>query len=311
MCSGSRPGSKRAKTDHAPHENWRRAMKLVIAIFPADYAIRPDELARAVEERGFESLFFTDHTHIPATPATRTLMEHAHGGVQPHFTHNHDPFVALSYAAAATTTLRLGTGVCLVPQREPIATAKGIGSLDVLSNGRVLFGVGVGWIPEEIANHGIEPPTRWAVMEERVRAMREIWTQDEAEFHGRHVAFDPIWSWPKPAQRPPPPILVGGAGKGVIRRVLAYGDEWMPHAGMPVEELGARIGELHDAAPAAGRDADIPVTLQGAEPHPRALNELRDVGVTRATLYAPSAGAEEVLRFLDSAAPLLDAVGAA
>jgi probable F420-dependent oxidoreductase len=286
-------------------------MKLGIAIFPADYAIRPDELARAVEERGFESLFFTDHTHIPATPATRKLMEHAHGGVQPHFTHNHDPFVALSYAAAATKTLRLGTGVCLVPQREPIATAKAIASLDVLSNGRVLFGVGVGWIPEEIANHGIEPPTRWDVMDERVQALREIWTQDEAEFHGRHVDFDPIWSWPKPAQRPHPPILVGGAGKGVIRRVLTYGDEWMPHAGMPVEELGARIRELHDAARAAGRDADIPVTLQGAEPHARALNELRDVGVTRATLYAPSAGAEEVLRFLDDAAPLVDAVGAA
>src|SRR3954467_14766632 len=304
-------------------------MKLGLALPPADYAIRPDELARAVEERGFESLFFTDHTHIPATPATRELMDQAHGGVQPHFTHNHDPFVAMTYAAAATQTLRLGTGVLLVPQREPIATAKALASLDVLSNGRLLFGVGVGWIPEEIANHSIEPPTRWAVMDERVQAIRAIWTQDEAEFHGRHVDFDPIWSWPQPVPRapplasapfgpgptpgrpPPPPILVGGAGKGVIRRVLAYGDEWMPHAGMPVEELGARIRELHDAAPAAGRDADIPVTLQGAEPHPRALDELRDAGVTRATLYAPSAGAEEVLRFLDSAAPLLDAVGAA
>src|SRR4051794_23180489 len=228
-------------------------MKLGIAIFPADYAIRPHALAREVEERGFESLFFTDHTHIPATPATRILMQHAHGGVQPHFTHNHDPFVALSYAAAATTTLRLGTGVCLVPQREPIATAKAIASLDVLSNGRVLFGVGVGWIPEEIANHGIEPPTRWAVMEERVRAMREIWTQDEANFAARPVHYSPIWSCPNPAQGPHPPILVGGAGKGVTRRVPAYGEEGMPPAGMPVEELGARIRELPGAAPAAGR----------------------------------------------------------
>ena len=143
-------------------------MKLGIAIFPADFAIRPDELARAVEARGFESLFFTDHTHIPATPQTRKLMEEAQGGVLPHFTHNHDPFVALTYAAAATQTLRLGTGVCLVPQREPIATAKALASFDVLSHGRVLFGVGVGWIPEEIANHGIDPPTRWAVMDERV-----------------------------------------------------------------------------------------------------------------------------------------------
>jgi probable F420-dependent oxidoreductase len=177
-------------------------MKLGIAIFPADFAIRPDELARAVEERGFESLFFTDHTHIPATPQTRKLMQDTQGGVQPHFTHNYDPFVAIAYAAAATQTLRLGTGVCLVPEREPIATAKTVASLDVLSHGRVLLGVGVGWIPEAIANHGIDPPTRWAVMDERVQAMRAIWTQDEAEYHGRHLEFEPIWSWPKPHQRP-------------------------------------------------------------------------------------------------------------
>jgi probable F420-dependent oxidoreductase len=285
-------------------------VKLGIAIFPADFAIRPDELARAVEERGFESLFFTDHTHIPATPQTRKLMQEAQGGVQPHFTHNHDTFVAMAYAAAATRTLRLGTGVCLVPEREPIATAKVVASLDVLSHGRVLFGVGVGWIPEEIANHGIDPPTRWAVMDERVPAMRAIWTRDEAEYHGRHVDFGPIWSWPKPQQRPHPPILVGGAGKGVIRRVVAYGDEWMPRAGMPVEQLAARIRELQDAARAAGRDGAIPVTVQGAEPDTRALNELREVGVTRATLYAPFADADQVLRFLDDVAPLVDATNA-
>jgi probable F420-dependent oxidoreductase len=285
-------------------------MKLGIAIFPADFAIRPDELARAVEERGFESLFLTDHTHIPATPQTRKLMEETQGGVLPHFTHNYDPFVALTYAAAATQTLRLGTGVCLVPEREPLGTAKALASLDVLSHGRVLFGVGVGWIPEEIANHGIDPPTRWSVMDERVQAMRAIWTQDEAQYHGRHVDFGPIWSWPKPKQRPHPPILVGGAGKGVIRRVLAYGDEWMPHAGMPVEQLSARIKELQHAARAAGRDADIPVTVQGADPDARALNELREVGVTRATLYAPSADADQVLRFLDEVALLVDATNA-
>ena len=284
-------------------------MKLGIAIFPADFAIRPDELARAVEERGFESLFFTDHTHIPATPQTRKLMEQTQGGVQPHFTHNYDPLVAIAYAAAATQTLRLGTGVCLVPEREPIATAKALASLDVLSHGRVLFGVGVGWIPEEIANHGIDPPTRWAVMDERVQAMRAIWTQDEAEYRGRHLEFEPIWSWPKPKQQPHPPILVGGAGNGVIRRVLAYGDEWMPHAGMPLEQLGARIRELQDAAREAGRDGDIPVTLQGADPDARALNDLREIGVTRTTLYAPSADADQVLRFLDDVAPLIDATG--
>ena len=170
--------------------------------------------------------------------------------------------------------------------------AKALASLDVLSHGRLLFGVGVGWIPEQLLNHGIDPPTRWAVMDERVQAMRAIWTHDEAEYHGRHVEFGPIWSWPKPAQQPHPPILVGGAGTGVIRRVLAYGDEWMPHAGIPVEELGARIRELQHAAREAGRGAEIPVTVQGAEPDARALNELREVGVTRATLYAPSADAD-------------------
>ena len=241
-------------------------MKLGIAIFPADYAIRPDELARAVEERGFESLFFTDHTHIPATPETRTLMERAHGGVRSHFTHNHDPFVAGAYAAASTQTLLIGTGVLLVPQRDPIATAKALASLDVLSHGRVLLGVGAGWIPEESANHGIDPPARWAVMDERVQAWRAIWMQDEAEFHGRHVDFGPIWSWPKPAQRPHPPILVGGAGKGVIRRVLAYGDGWMPHAGMPVEQLGARIQALQDAGVPQGATPTSPSPFKA--PHP-------------------------------------------
>ena len=285
-------------------------MKFAVGYFPTDEGIDPVTLARMVEERPFESLFFTDHTHVPATPQTRELMTRRHGDVLPHFTHNHDPFVAMTYAAAATRTLRIGTGVLLVAQRDPIATAKTLASLDVLSHGRVLFGVGVGWIPEEIANHGIDPPTRWAVMDERVQAIRAIWTQDEAEFHGRHVDFGPIWSWPKPAQRPHPPILVGGAGKGVIRRVLTYGDEWMPHAGMPLAQLAGRIRELRDAARAAGRDAEIRVTLQGAEADARALDELREIGVTRATLYAPSAGADEVLRFLDDVAPLVEATNA-
>jgi alkanesulfonate monooxygenase SsuD/methylene tetrahydromethanopterin reductase-like flavin-dependent oxidoreductase (luciferase family) len=147
-------------------------------------------------------------------------------------------------------------------------------------------------------------------MDERVQAMRAIWTQDEASYHGRYVDFGPIWSWPKPKQRPHPPILIGGAGKGVIGRILAYGDGWMPHAGMPVKELGARIRELQDAATAAGRAAGVPVTVQGASPDAGALNELREVGVTRATLYAPSADADQVLRFLDEVAPLVDATNA-
>ena len=284
-------------------------MQLGIAMFPADFAIRPDELARAVEERGFESLFFPEHTHIPATSTTREHMSKVMGGaVGAYFSHTYDLFVALTYAATATRTLRLGTGICLVAQREPIATAKAVASLDVLSGGRILFGVGAGWIPEEAQNHGIDPARRWAVMDERVKAMRDIWTQDEVvEHHGRYVQFGPLSSWPKPRQKPRPPVLVGGAGPGAERRVLDYGDEWMPHAGIPVHTLSARIASLRQAARAAGK-IDVPITLFGADPDAAALKELRASGVDRAVLYAPPADANTVLRFLDQVALLRSAV---
>ncbi|MEU7278996.1 LLM class F420-dependent oxidoreductase [Streptomyces sp. NPDC045431] len=276
-------------------------MKLGIAMFPADFAIRPDELARAVEERGFESLFLPEHTHLPATERTRGEV----GQLPDHFSHTHDLFVALSYAAAATTELRVATGICLVPQRDPIATAKAVATLDALSGGRVLFGVGAGWIPEELENHGTDPGQRWAVLAERVKAMREIWTNDVAEFHGRHVDFGPVWSWPKPRQTPHPPVLVGGSGANVARRVLDFGDEWMPHAGMPLDELSARISALRQAGRDAGRTDDVPVTVFGAEPDAAGLEALRDLGVHRAVLYAPPVGADGVKSFLDTVAPLV------
>jgi probable F420-dependent oxidoreductase len=223
--------------------------------------IWPGALAEAVETRGFESLLFADHTHIPATPTTAELFTGVWGeGVIPPNAHMFDLFVAMTAAAAATTTLRVGSGVCLVVERDPIVTAKQVASIDVLSGGRVLFGVGVGWILEEIKNHGVNPSQRWAIQNERIQAMRAIWTSEQAEFHGEHVDFDPIYSWPKPLQRPHPPVLVGGAGRSVFKRVLAYGDEWMPEHGAPVEELAARIGELQTLASAAGRGR-IPVTL--------------------------------------------------
>ncbi|MEU3606440.1 LLM class F420-dependent oxidoreductase [Streptomyces sp. NPDC035033] len=275
-------------------------MKLGIAMFPADFAIRPDELARAVEERGFESLFLPEHTHLPAGERTRQEI----GRLPPHFSHTHDLFVALSYAAAATTDLKVATGICLVPQRDPLTTAKAVASLDALSGGRVLFGVGAGWIPEELENHGTEPGSRWAVLAERVKAMREIWTREVAEFHGEHVDFGPVWSWPKPRQAPHPPVLVGGSGAHVTRRVLDFGDEWMPHAGMPLDELSARIAELRQAGRAAGR-ARVPVTVFGAEPDTAGLEALRALGVDRVVLYAPPADAAEVKDFLDSVAPLV------
>ncbi|WP_151475296.1 LLM class F420-dependent oxidoreductase [Streptomyces albicerus] len=275
-------------------------MKLGIAMFPADFAVRPDELARAVEDRGFESLFLPEHTHMPATERTRAEV----GELPAHFSHTHDLFVALTYAAAATRSLRVGTGICLVPQRDPIVTAKAVASLDALSGGRVLFGVGAGWISEEIAHHGTDPGRRWSVMAERVKAMRRIWEDDVAEFHGEHVRFGPLWSWPKPHRPSGPPVLVGGSGPLVASRVLDFGDEWMPHAGMPVAELAERVAKLRAAGRAAGRADDVPVTVFGAEPEPAHLAELRDIGVNRAVLYAPPADAEAVHRFLDQVAPL-------
>ncbi|MEH1127088.1 LLM class F420-dependent oxidoreductase [Micromonospora sp. CPCC 206061] len=236
-------------------------MKLGIAMFPADFAIRPDDLARAVEERGFESLFLPEHTHLPAT--ARTLAEV--GELPAHFSHTHDLFVALTYAAAATRDLLVGTGICLVPQRDPIVTAKAVASLDALSGGRVLFGVGAGWISEEIAHHGIDPARRWSVMAERVKAMRQIWQEEVAEFHGAHVRFGPLWSWPKPQRPSGPPVLVGGSGPRVADRVLDFGDEWMPHAGMPVAELAERMAKLRAAGHEAGRSDEVPVTVFGAE----------------------------------------------
>jgi probable F420-dependent oxidoreductase len=284
-------------------------MKLGIAMFPADFAMRPDELARAVEQRGFESLFLPEHTHIPATASTRALMEKAMGGdVGAYFFHTYDLFVALTYAAAATRTLRLGTGICLMAQRDPIATAKAVASLDVLSGGRVLFGVGAGWIPEEPKNHGTDPAKRWTVMAERVQAMRRIWTEDVAEYSGEVVRFGPLMSWPKPQQRPHPPILVGGEGRGAERRVLELGGEWMPHAGMPLEDLARRIAALRQSARDAGRTDDLPVTLFGAQPNAVALRALSEIGVNRAVLYAQPADADTVIRFLDEAAAWISVV---
>ncbi|WAU82147.1 LLM class F420-dependent oxidoreductase [Streptomyces sp. Qhu-G9] len=275
-------------------------MKLGIAMFPADFAVRPDELARAVEDRGFESLFLPEHTHMPATERTRAEV----GELPAHFSHTHDLFVALTYAAAATRSLLVGTGICLVPQRDPIVTAKAVASLDALSGGRVLFGVGAGWISEEIAQHGTDPGRRWSVTAERVKAMRWIWGHDVAEFHGEHVRFGPLWSWPKPHRPSGPPVLVGGSLPFVASRVLDFGDEWMPHAGMPVAELAARIAKLRAAGRADGRADDVPVTVFGAEPEPAHLAELRDIGVNRAVRYAPPADPEAVHRFLDQVAPL-------
>src|SRR5918912_2254477 len=224
-------------------------------MFPTDYSIDPVELGRIAEEHGFESLFFPEHTHIPASRRT----PYPAGGELPREYFNlWDPFVALAGVAAATERLLLATGICLVVERDPIVTAKEVASLDRLSNGRFLFGIGAGWNREEMENHGTDPRRRFSLMRERVEAMKAIWAQDEAEYHGEHVDFDPVWSWPKPAQEPHPPVLVGGNGERVLDRVVRYGDEWMPNiARDDIGNLERRIAELQEKASAAGR-GEIP-----------------------------------------------------
>ena len=196
-------------------------MRFGLFIFPTDETLPPQELAPLAEERGFEALIFPEHTHIPVdhTPFP------GGGDVPRRYARTLDPFVAMTAAALASERLLVGTGICLVPQRDPIHTAKEVASVDLLSGGRVLFGVGAGWNEPETANHGTDPKQRFGVMRDRILAMKEIWTQDVAAYHGRHVSFDGVRAWPKPVQQPHPPILVGGTGPRVLDRVIAYGDE--------------------------------------------------------------------------------------
>lgn len=278
-------------------------MKFGVSMFPTHYAIDPASLAREAEQRGFESLFFPEHTHIP----TSRLSPYPSGGELPRmYVHTYDPFVALTAAAAATERLLVGTGVCLVIERDPIVTAKEVASLDVLSGGRLLFGVGAGWNREEMANHGTDPRTRMALLAERVHAMRRIWTTDEAEYHGTYVDFDPIWSWPKPRQQPYPPILVGGMGPTVIDRVLDFGDEWLAQnvTADKVEAFGKRTAELRGRAADAGRPAPT-VSMFNAVPDPAVVDAYAAVGVTRCSFRLPAAGRDEVLPKLDEFARLL------
>jgi probable F420-dependent oxidoreductase len=265
-------------------------LKFGLATFLTDYSMGPAEMARAAEAAGFESLFVPEHTHIPASRETPYP-----GGTElpREYSHTLDPFVALTAAAAATSTLKVATGICLVIQRDPITTAKEIATLDQLSGGRFLFGVGAGWNREEMRDHGTDPRQRFAVMRERILAMKEIWTQDEASFHGEHVDFDRVWSWPKPAQKPHPPVLVGGNGTRVLDRVLEYGDEWMPNM-RDLDALGPRIAELRERAQAAGRDR-IPVTYFGALGREDTVEALLAAGVDRCLFMLPPVGADDNL----------------
>src|SRR5215475_15850379 len=271
-------------------------MKLGVAIFPTDYTIRPDDFARACEERGFESVWFPEHTHIPAS---RKTPYPAGGDLPKEYWHTHDPFLALMAAAAVTKRIKLATGICLLIERDPITTAKEVSSLDRLSNGRVLFGIGAGWNVEEMENHGTVYQRRWKVLRERVEAMKRIWTEDAAEYHGEFVDFDPIWQHPKPVQTPHPPIILGSASRKSLKRVVEYCDGWVP-IGFAVRDLPGTIRELHGLATAAGRDPRaIELSLFWAPGDSDALRSFHDVGIARGILAVPSVGRDEVLAVLD------------
>jgi probable F420-dependent oxidoreductase len=259
------------------------------------------ELGAAVEDLGFESLWFPDHSHIPASRRT----PNPNGGELPDmYRRLLDPFLALTAVARATTTLRIGTGICLAMQRDPITLAKEVATIDLLSGGRFQFGVGGGWNEEEMENHGTRPSLRWRVLAERVSAMKAIWTHESAEFHGKYVNFDPIWSWPKPVQDPHPPVLVGGNGPKAIEGLVAYGDAWMPGAALGPEGLPARLREIRERAKSAGR-GPFPVTIYAAPAEPHVVAKYEDVGAERCIFWLPSLGSVELLESLRRLAPLV------
>lgn len=269
--------------------------------FPTHYGIEIGELARAMEERGFESLFVCEHTHIPTSRRT----PFPGGGELPkRYIHTHDPFVALTYAAAHSEKLKLGTGICLITQRDPIVTAKAIASLDMLSGGRFVFGVGGGWNVDEMENHGARYNTRFKLLRERVLAMKEIWTREEAEFHGELVDFDPIWSWPKPVQQPHPPILLGGETDHTLRRVVEFCDGWFPRATATFDAKAQRA-RLDAMAREAGRDpGTLEMTVFRAPADADKLKSYADAGIERALLEVPDLTRDEILKVLDKHAPL-------
>jgi probable F420-dependent oxidoreductase len=280
-------------------------MKFGVTMFPASFAMSVAALARAAEERGFESLFVPEHTHIPVKRTTPWAGGSGGSNDPPReYSHTLDPFMVLAAAAVSTSRIKLGTGICLVIQRDPITLAKEVASIDHLSNGRFLFGVGAGWLREEIANHGTDPRTRWRLFGERMHAMQTIWTNDEAEFHGEFVNFDPIWSWPKPAQKPRPPVLLGGDFLKSMQRVIDYADEWMPHPDRGEQPLAERIAHFHELTESAGRGR-LPVTIYGARPDAAAVDEYQRAGVTRCVFRLPAAASDEVLPVLDAAAAVM------
>jgi probable F420-dependent oxidoreductase len=278
------------------------------AMFFTDYSMSPADLGRALEVRGFESVWAPEHSHIPSSRATPFPQ----GGELPKKYYDAmDPFVTLTAAAMVTRALKIGTGVCLVAQRDPIQTAKLVASIDQLSGGRFLFGVGAGWNAEEMADHGTVFSNRFKLMRERVTAMKAIWASEEAEFHGELVDFPKMKMWPKPVQRPYPPVIVGGAFPYAARRALRYGDGWVPHAGRPqYSDVTDFLPQFRQMAAEAGRDLDsFPVTVFGVPEDLDRLKLYRDRGIARVVVSLPSAAASQILPALDRWAELMHRVG--
>ena len=282
-------------------------MQIGAAMFFTDYSMTPAALGRALEDRGFESLWAPEHSHIPVS---RKTPFPGGGDLPKRYYDTMDPFVSLTMAAAATTKLLVATGVCLVNQRDPIQTAKLVASIDQVSAGRFLFGVGVGWNEDEMENHGTSLATRAKVSRERIEAMKEIWTKSKAEYHGEFVKFDPIMSWPKPVQKPYPPVIVGGAFPQGARRALRYGNGWIPVAGRgPQAGVGDLIQRFRQMAAEVGRDpAEVPLSFFGAREDLDQVKHLRDLGVSRLVVALDSEKEDTILPVLDRWAAVIRAL---
>ena len=275
------------------------------SMFVTDYSITPTAIGQALEERGFESFWAPEHSHIPLS---RRSPWPGGGDLPKRYYDCMDPFVSLSFAAAATKRLMLGTGVCLVNQRDTIQTAKLVATLDQLSGGRFLFGIGIGWNAEEMENHGTVFETRAKLVRERIEAMKEIWTKSKPEYHGEFVNFDPMMTWPKPIQKPHPPVIVGGGFPQGARRALRYGNGWIPITGRaPVHEALAKFREM---AKEMGRDpAEVPITAFATPEDAEEIKRLADLGVQRVVVSLESEKADTILPVLDRWAALMRQVG--
>ena len=277
-------------------------MEYGVSIFPTDYSIEPAELAVAAEERGFESLWFPEHSHIPLSrkspwPGGAELPKQYYDCM--------DPFIALATAASMTKTIKLCTGICLIIQRDVLQLAKEVATLDQLSKGRVILGIGAGWNAEEMADHGTTFETRMSLMEERVAALKIIWTESKPEFNGKFVNFEPMMTWPKPIQKPHPQILIGGGFPHAAKRAISYGDGWMPIGGRGWNVVET-LPKFRQMAAEAGRNPDdLGITIFGATDDAAMLKGYRDASVNRTVFNLPSASRDEILPLLDQYAGMM------